>query len=173
MKINDFTDTSDITEAPAGIVGQAAKRIGAKAAGAIGMKGTAAKLGGGADTGKEANVLKTALNKYLGQTGKSMKELTGQDLGAFLKRQRYPAGHIANVDGVLQPKQIDQALLKAVQDANLAPGSSSGKPEPGVNQRKSVPNTGSASNGKQLPPKLAAQINKLTPAQKQQLANLL
>ena len=59
-----YAPNESIEEAPAGMLKQIGRKIGAKAAGAIGMKGTAAKLSGAADAGKRANELKVKLQGY-------------------------------------------------------------------------------------------------------------
>lgn len=125
MRVFDIvTEEKQIDEAPAGTLKQMGRRVGAKAAGAVGMKGTAAGLTGAADTGKEANDLKVALKGYLGKTGKNIKQLDAADLAAFLKSKSYPTTAI-KATGVLPPKQIDDLILKTVQAKHTAAGGAS------------------------------------------------
>jgi len=123
MRVFDIvTENKKIDEAPAGALSQAGRRLGAKALGAIGFKGKAAELTGKADVGAEANKLKTDLRGYLGKTGGNPKQIQGPQLAAFLKSKGYPNMHLKGVQGVMTPQQVDQAVLKAAQDAAAADG---------------------------------------------------
>jgi len=138
MQIYDIiSEKNPLDEAPAGLIGQGLKRVGAKVAGAVGMKGAAASLTGKADTGKEANQLMVDLKGYLGRTGGNLKQLDAGNLANFLKQKGYPTTSVQGVSGVLTPKQVDQALLKAVQakaqsgDATQGGGQpAAGSPQP-------------------------------------------
>ena len=109
-------------EAPAGMLGQMGRKIGAKIAGAVGAKGKAAELTGKAEVGAEANQLKTALRGYAGKAGINIKQMQGPQLAAFLKSKGYPNMHLKDVQGIMTPKQIDQAVMQAAQDAAKADG---------------------------------------------------
>ena len=122
MRVQDIIAEKEIDEAPVGLLKQLGRKIGAKAAGAVGMKGTAAKLSGAANTGDEARQLSVALKGYAGQTGINVKQMQGPQLAAFLKSKGYPNMHLKGVQGIMTPKQIDQAILTAVQDAAKAGG---------------------------------------------------
>ena len=122
MRVQEIITDKEIDEAPVGLLKQVGRKLGAKAAGAIGMKGTAAKLSGAADTGDEARQLSVALKGYAGQTGINLKQMQGPQLAAFLKSKGYPNMHLKGVDGIMTPKQMDQAILTAVQDAKKAGG---------------------------------------------------
>ena len=122
MRVQEIIADKEIEEAPVGLLKQVGRKLGAKAAGAIGMKGTAAKLSGAADTGDEARQLSVALKGYAGQTGINLKQMQGPQLAAFLKSKGYPNMHLKGVDGIMTPKQMDQAILTAVQDAKKAGG---------------------------------------------------
>ena len=62
MRVQDIiVNETDIVEAPAGMLGQIGRKIGAKVAGAVGAKGKAAELTGKVEVGKEANELKVSL----------------------------------------------------------------------------------------------------------------
>jgi len=115
-----------IDEAPVGVLKQMGRKLGAKAAGAVGMKGTAAGLSGAAKTGDVARDLNVALKGYAGETGLNLKQLDAQDLAAFLKSKGFPTTPLANVTGALTPKQIDQALLQAAQEKAKASGAKAG-----------------------------------------------
>jgi len=140
----DYDPNESIEEAPVGLLKQVGRKLGAKAAGAIGMKGTAAKLSGAADTGDEARQLSVALKGYAGQTGINLKQMQGPQLAAFLKSKGYPNMHLKGVDGIMTPKQMDQAILTAVQDAKKA----GGDPTTGTSSapaQPSAPSAGAAS----------------------------
>ena len=123
MRVQDIiVENKDLEEAPAGMLGQIGRKIGAKALGAIGAKGKAAELTGKAEVGDEANQLKTALRGYAGKAGINIKQLQGPQLAAFLKSKGYPNMHLKGVQGIMTPKQIDQAVMQAAQDAAKADG---------------------------------------------------
>lgn len=122
MRVQDIIAEKEIDEAPVGLMKQIGRKIGAKAAGAIGMKGTAAKLGGAAEVGDEARQLKVALQGYAGKTGINLKQMQGPQLAAFLKSKGYPNMHLKAVQGIMTPKQIDAAIMTAAQDAAKADG---------------------------------------------------
>ena len=146
MRVQDIIAEKEIDEAPVGLLKQLGRKIGAKAAGAVGMKGTAAKLSGAADTGDEARQLSVALKGYAGQTGTNLKQFQGPQLAAFLKSKGYPNMHLKDVQGIMTPKQIDQAILTAVQDAKKA----GGDPSTGTSTapaQPSAPAAGAAKDG--------------------------
>lgn len=122
MNIHEIIAEEKIDEAPAGALRQMGRKLGAKAAGAIGMKGTAAELGGKAEVGDEANQLKVALRGYAGKTGKNVKQLDAQDLAAFLQQKGYPTTALNGVSGIITPKQVDDLLLKSAQAKHTAKG---------------------------------------------------
>jgi hypothetical protein len=139
MNIHEIiTEKENIDEAPVGLLKQVGRKIGAKAAGAVGMKGTAAKLGGSAEVGDEARQLKVALQGYAGKTGINMKQMQGPQLAAFLKSKGYPNMHLKGVQGIMTPKQIDQAIMTAAQDAAKADG------DPTVGSTQSAPGVDTA-----------------------------
>ena len=137
MRVQDIIAEKEIDEAPAGMFKQMGRKIGAKALGAIGAKGKAAELGGAAEVGDEANELKTAFRGYLGKTGGNAKQVEGPQLAAFLKSKGYPNMHLKDVQGVMTPKQVDQAIMQAAQDAAKADGDSG----------KTAPTAGAAKGG--------------------------
>ena len=87
MKMNEFlneSDINDIEEAPAGALGQMARKAGAKVLGKIGMKGKAGELATKANVGDEANRLKQELNQYMAGSGIKKGQLEVNDFLAFL-----------------------------------------------------------------------------------------
>jgi hypothetical protein len=190
-----------IDEAPVGVLKQMGRKLGAKAAGAVGMKGTAAGLGGAAETGDVARQLNVDLKKYAGQTGMNLKQLDAQDLVAFLKSKGFPTTPLANVTGVLAPKQIDQALLKVAQEKAKVGGAKAGTGVAGSNaagaaqaaqgggvldkilQKTSKAGVSGASQARgsagagakqnALPADIQAQLDQLTPTEKKVLGGLI
>jgi hypothetical protein len=122
MNIHEIIAEEKIDEAPAGFIKQGLRKLGAKAAGAVGAKGKAAELTGKAEVGDEANQLKTDFRGYLGKTGGNPKQVQGPQLAAFLKSKGYPNMHLKGVDGVMTKKQVDDAIMQAAVDAAKADG---------------------------------------------------
>jgi hypothetical protein len=123
MRVYDIVaENQEIKEAPAGALAQMGRKLGAKALGAIGFKGKSAELTGKAEVGDEANQLKLALRQYAGKAGINVKQMQGPQLAAFLKSKGYPNMHLKGVQGIMTPKQIDQAIMQAAQDAAKADG---------------------------------------------------
>jgi|ETNmetMinimDraft_2_1059921.scaffolds.fasta_scaffold09828_2 hypothetical protein len=109
----------DLTEVPgAGILKRMGRSIGAKAAGALGMKGTQAGLQGKIQADKKAKQLYVQLRRYAGQTGSDPNALTVDELTSFLKRQgmkidqlpKGPPGKVLNKD------QTDAIIMKTIND---------------------------------------------------------
>jgi hypothetical protein len=147
MRVQDIiVNETDIVEAPAGMLGQIGRKLGAKALGAIGAKGKAAELTGKAEVGDEANQLKTALRGYAGKAGINIKQLQGPQLAAFLKSKGYPNMHLKDVQGIMTPKQIEQAVMQAAQDAAKADGDP-GKGVSTAPAQPSAPGTAPAGQG--------------------------
>jgi hypothetical protein len=200
MRVNDIIlETTLTNEAPAGLIGQGLKRVGAKLAGAVGMKGAAASLTGKADAGKEANSLMVDLKGYLGRTGGNIKQVDADDLTNFLQQKGYPTSSIQGLSGVLTTQQLDQALLKTVQAKAKAGGATTGSPATGgsdaakptgvVDKFKAgsaadtgkstqepaaeptTPAAGATAQG--VPPALIKKISQLSAQQKKQLIGML
>jgi len=195
MNVHEITN-----EAPVGLLKQVGRKIGAKAAGAVGAKATAAGLSGAAETGDVARQLNVDLRKYAGQTGMNLKQLDAQDLAAFLKSKGFPTTPLAGVSGVLAPKQIDQALLKAAQEKAkvggakassgvAGSGAAAGSQQQGggfldkIQQKtgkagvsgasKARGGAGAGAKQNALPADLQAQLDQLTPTEKKVLAGLI
>ena len=195
MNVNEI-----VNEAPVGLAKQIGRKVGAKALGAVGAKATAAGLSGAAETGDVARQLNVDLKKYAGQTGMNLKQLDAQDLVAFLKSKGFPTTPLANVTGVLAPKQIDQALLKVAQEkakvggAKAGPGVAGSGAAAGSQQQgggvldkiqqktgkagvsgASQAGGGAGAGAKQnaLPADIQAQLDQLTPTEKKVLAGLI
>ncbi|MDC6481106.1 hypothetical protein PQZ46_00985 [bacterium] len=144
MRVQDIIVEKEVNEAPVGLLKQVGRKLGAKAASAVGMKGTAAKLSGAAEVGDEARQLKVALQGYAGKTGINIKQMQGPQLAAFLKSKGYPNMHLQGVQGIMTPKQIDQAIMTAAQDAAKADGDGTA----GTSQAPSQPSAPAAGAAK-------------------------
>jgi hypothetical protein len=104
------------TEAPVGMMKKAGQAIGAKALGAIGMKGKASNLAGKADLSDTANTLYNEFRQYLGTQELDIKNATGASLVAFLKSKR-----VKNIGAVpkgpLTKDVMDKAFMQAAKEA--------------------------------------------------------
>lgn len=110
---------AELNEVPgAGLIKRGLKSLGAKAAGAVGMKGTAAGLKGSLQADKKARELYVQLRRYAGQTGGDADALTVTDLQSFLQKQGYKTDRTPKgpPGKVLNKKQVDDILMKSVQD---------------------------------------------------------
>lgn len=147
MNVYDIiAEKKDLDEAPVGALKQIGRRVGAKAAGMVGMKQTAGNLSGKADTGAEANQLRKGFSNFLGRMMKSPKEANAQDLAKYLSQNGYPVTSLKGMSGVLTKKQIDQITLKAVADK------AAGDDVPGVGGA-AAPQSGPQSGGQAAPAK--------------------
>jgi hypothetical protein len=199
MRVNDIIlETTLTNEAPAGLIGQGLKRVGAKLAGAVGMKGTAANLTGKADAGKEANALMVDLKGYLGRTGGNIKQVDAGDLTNFLQQKGYPTSAIQGLSGILTTQQVDQTLLKTVQAKAKAGGipastqsepsaqkggvvsnfkagfaSASGKTAQQSADEPTAPAAGTTTTSQGVPPALIKKITQLSAQEKKQLIGML
>lgn len=127
MRVNEIlSESQELDEAPAGFIKQGLRKIGAKAAAKVGMKGTAASLAGKVDTGKQANQLKVDLQGYLGGTGGDLNKLDAEELRAFLKSKKMPTDAVP-ASGILPKKQIDDILLKTLQQSKKVAGAPKAK----------------------------------------------
>ena len=127
MKIAELSELEQkqIDEAPAGMLKQIGRRVGAAAAGAIGMKNTAANLTGKADVGKTANDVFTKFNTYLGTQQKNVKTATGDDLANFLQNT-YNYNQAKIPQGTLNKQQIYDIINKMASDGYAQMGKGGG-----------------------------------------------
>ena len=104
------------TEAPVGMLKRAGQAVGAKALGAIGMKGKAGNLAGKADLSATANTLYNQFRQYLGTQELDIKNATGASLVAFLKSKRVKKiGAVPK--GPLTKQVMDTAFMQAAKEA--------------------------------------------------------
>lgn len=126
-------NTKKVDEAPVGAIKQGLRKLGAKAAAKVGMKGTAMGLAGKVDAGTKANELMNSFKGYLGRTGGDMNKTDAATVKAFLQSQKMPTNTVP-ASGIVPKKQIDQIFLKSAQDSFKLSGD--------------VPTAGAANDGK-------------------------
>ena len=81
MKINQIVTETTVSEAPGGsALGNLARKAGAKVAGAVGAKGTAAGMSGKVDQNARAKEIFTQYRGYMGQTGGNAKQPTADQV---------------------------------------------------------------------------------------------
>ena len=184
MKVQQIISESEVNEAPGGgVLGNLAKKAGAKIAGAVGAKGTQAGLQGKLDANARAKELYTSFRAYMGQTGGDPKKPTADQLKDFMATQKMPTGQLnKHKDGPLPAGAIDTILQGAAQDsfkgkAGQAAVGQGDSPEPETAGEKwgAQPGgeAGAKAGGGKVPQNLQKQIDALNPQQKQELVKLL
>ena len=114
MNIHEIIlEDSRIDEKPTSSIGNFAKKMASK----VTTGGVSARLGGSAEMGSKANEIYKDLARWQGINGKNDKNMTAQDLAAFMKQHKLNAGGIDLPDGVLGKKTIDAVLKKASANA--------------------------------------------------------
>lgn len=187
MKISDLSieEQKALDEAPAGMLKQIGRNIGAAAAGAVGMKNTAANLRGKADVGATANAVYTKFNQYLGTQQKNVKTATGNDLANFLQNT-YNYNQAKIPQGILNKQQVYDIITQMAKDGYAqmkADGTGSGaQQEPSGQQaggspaKPTAPSTVSnptTNTTRSIPPEVQKQLDALTPTEKRALAGML
>lgn len=136
MKLNEFLKESDIhelNEAPAGFIRQGARKLGSKAAGAVGLQGVSGNLAAKAEVGDEANRIKRELNKYMAGSGLKRGQLQINDFIAFLQKVGFDKNTIVqtirkhagdralnasleyNISEAVSPQLIDKVIMDLIQ----------------------------------------------------------
>jgi len=174
MRIDDIT----LKEAPVGMLKKAGQAAGARALGAIGMKGKAGNLAGKADLSDTANNLYNEFRRYLGTQDKDIKTATGEDLTAFLNTKGAKVPGIPT--GVVNKNIINKAMMQAAKDAmagkqgvkKIAPAAGAApqaaSPGQGGKPKQAKPNV-----PPKVPPAIMKQLKALNPQEKKQLASML
>ena len=156
MKINQIVTETTVSEAPGGsALGNLARKAGAKVAGAVGAKGTAAGMTGKVDQNARAKEIFTQYRGYMGQTGGNAKQ---------------PTKRMQGVQGQMTPKQVDDLLQGIAQDSfKGAAGQAAQASSPASLGDK----FGSVSAQGGIPADLQKEIDALSPQDKAELAKLL
>ena len=123
MNVHDIIlKEQQLDEKPTSSIGNFAKKVASK----VTTGGTSARLGGSAEMGSKANAIYKDLARWQGINQKNDKNMTAQDLAAFMKQHKLSAGGMDLPDGILPKATIDAALKKAAANAmtggNAAPG---------------------------------------------------
>ena len=165
MKVHEIIYESTKTplkEKPAGGLGNVARKVGAKVLAKLGAKNTAAGMAGKVDAADKANALFTDFRAYLGQVGEKYgNAVDSASLRDFLTTKKMPTQNIPQ-DGVLTKKQIDQAIMKSVQDSYRGKGGIPNQPA----GQKGAPAKGQA-QGQQAQGQAAGNVGGGAPAQQQ------
>lgn len=156
--IEILVEAKKVNEAPANIVGQGLKRLGAGVLGAMGAKGMAGSLAGQADAGAKANELFGNFKRYLGQTGKDKNTATIQDLEDFLKKNKITT-KLLKTTPINSWKDIDTFFTKLAHDSFKIGGI-----EVTPKGQKSSAQPASAGASQQSPQQAPAQSNTAAPA---------
>lgn len=114
--IEILAESRKINEAPANVVGQGLKRLGAGVLGAMGAKGMAGQLAGDADQGAKANELFGNFKRYLGQIGKDKNTAVVQDLEDFLVKNKMSTKFMKSMN-IKSWKDIDKFFTAMAQDS--------------------------------------------------------
>ncbi len=109
-------ESKKINEAPANIIGQGLKRLGAGVLGAMGAPGMAGSLAGSADAGAKANELFGNFKRYLGQIGKDKNTATVQDLEDYLVKNKLST-KLLKTTPINSWKDIDKFFTAMAQDS--------------------------------------------------------
>ena len=124
--IEILSESKKIEEGPAGIIGQAAKRIGAGLLGAAGLKTWAGQLNDKADVGTFANRYSREFDSYLKSSGKDFSTATFGDLKDFMTKNKIPSHNVPNnPNGVVDKDMVNSILTRTAGDflGGKVPGS--------------------------------------------------
>ena len=155
MKIAEISELEQkqIDEAPAGMLGQFAKRAGAAVLSKVpGMGNVAANLTGKADVGKTANDVYKKFSQYLGTQQKNIKTATGDDLSNFLQNT-YNYNQAKVPQGVLNKQQAYDVIMQMAKDGyaqmGKGKGAGGGQAAPGGQQQGGQQQGGQQQGGQQ------------------------
>jgi hypothetical protein len=125
--IEILSENKQIAEGPAGMLGQAAKRIGAAALSAAGLKTWAGQLDSKADVGQFANRYYKEYQRYLRTAGRPESEATLGDLKDFMLKNGIPTQNIPpNLTGSADKDSVFAILNKTAQEYIKGSGGGTG-----------------------------------------------
>jgi len=125
--IEILSENKKIVEGPAGMLGQAAKRVGAAALGAVGLKTWAGQLDSKADVGQFANRYYKEYQRYLRTAGRPESEATIGDLKDFMLKNGIPVQNVPpNLTGSADKDSVFAILNKTAQEYIKGTGSATG-----------------------------------------------
>lgn len=148
--IEILSENKKIEEGPASFIGQAAKRIGAAALGAMGLNTWAGQLNDKADVGTFANRYSREFDKYLKSAGKDLSSATFGDLKDFMTKNKIPAHNVPNnPGGILDKNMVDSILKRTAGDylSGNVPASSGGAKKPAAGAAAPAQGQATASAG--------------------------
>ena len=128
MKVYQITEQR-VDEKPTSGIANFGKKMLGKAAGAVGMSGTAGRMGGSAEVGSKANELYKSLARWQGINQKNDKNMTAADVQAWAKQNKVNVSAVQMPDGVL-PKQKLMDIMKKVAASELTGGNIGSEPTP-------------------------------------------
>lgn len=204
MKIAEISELEQkqIDEAPAGMLGQFAKRAGAAVLSKVpGLGNVAANLTGKADVGKTANDVYKKFSQYLGTQQKNIKTATGDDLSNFLQNT-YNYNQAKVPQGVLNKQQAYDVIMQMAKDgyAQMGKGGGAGGQAAGGGTAQATQGSGqqqggtggkavggpaskpvsktsakpnAQANATEIPPNVQKMLDTLSATEKQALAGML
>ena len=96
MKITQITSENTVSEAPGGsALGNIARKVGAKVAGAVGAKGTAAGMTGKAQANDRSKEIFVQYRQYMGNVGGNAKAPTVDQVQDFMQKQGLSTTHLS------------------------------------------------------------------------------
>lgn len=110
--IEILSESKKIEEGPASFIGQAAKRLGAAALNAAGLKTWAGQLNDKADVGTFANRYSREFDNFLKSAGKDFNSATFGDLKDFMNKNKIPAHNVPNNPNGIVDKDMVNSILK-------------------------------------------------------------
>lgn len=115
--IEILSEHKRVDEAPAGMIGQAAKRIGAGLLSAAGLKTWAGQINDKADVGTFANRYSREFDGYLKTAGRTADSATLGDLKDFMAKTKIPDQNVPNnLTGSADKQMVNAILTKTAQD---------------------------------------------------------
>ncbi len=165
--IEILSESKKIEEGPASFIGQAAKRIGAAALGAMGLNTWAGQLNDKADVGTFANRYSREFDKYLKSAGKDFNSATFADLKDFMTKNKIPAHNIPNnPGGTLDKNMVDSILKRTAGDylSGKVPASASGSKKPAAGAQAPAQGQPAAQPGQTQQTAVPGQTSNTTPS---------
>jgi len=127
--IEILAESKNISEAPASMLGQIAKRAGAGVLGAMGLNTWAGQINDKADVGMFANRYYKEFMGYLKGRNRSPDRATFGDLKAFMSQSKIPTHNVPrNPAGVANKDMVDSIFRQTAQEylSGKIPGGSGG-----------------------------------------------
>lgn len=178
MKVYDIlVESSEVKEAPMGIMGKIGNKIASKVPGEIGRRAS-----GSLESGEEANKVKQELSQFMGRSGIGRGQLSLAQLMTFMNQKGY-GGEIKGIaKGIRKPgtpanaplsnAEVDQIIRKATQTAAGA-ATTVKRGAFAAPVAKGGPGTFSSKRGASIPPQIASAVAGMSAQQKAALLAML